>query len=154
MTSRRIATLMVHTSPLDQAGTGDAGGMNIYVCEAAQNMAAMGVQVDIFTRRTNNEVTDVVEVAPGVRVIQLNVGPVSGVTKELLPKLIPDLSVDVDTIHEKYDIVTNNVLTDVLFLLCHSRQETCALLLKHIHLIVHPQFHIFSQQCKEHAKTN
>ena len=83
---------MVHTSPLDQAGTGDAGGMNIYVCEAAQNMAAMGVQVDIFTRRTNTEVADVVEVAPGVRVIQLNVGPVSGVTKELLPKLIPDLS--------------------------------------------------------------
>ncbi|CAN2171994.1 RfaG Glycosyltransferase [Candidatus Nanopelagicaceae bacterium] len=92
MTSRRIATLMVHTSPLDQAGAGDAGGMNIYVCEAAQNMAAMGVKVDIFTRRTNNEVADVVEVAPGVRVIQLNVGPVSGVTKELLPKLIPDLS--------------------------------------------------------------
>jgi D-inositol-3-phosphate glycosyltransferase len=84
--------LMVHTSPLDQAGTGDAGGMNIYVCEAAQNMAAMGVQVDIFTRRTNNEVADVVEVAPGVRVIQLNVGPVSGVTKEQLPKLIPDMS--------------------------------------------------------------
>jgi D-inositol-3-phosphate glycosyltransferase len=90
--SRRVATLMVHTSPLDQAGTGDAGGMNIYVCEAAQNMAAMGVQVDIFTRRTNTEVADVVEVAPGVRVIQLNVGPVTGVTKEQLPKLIPDMS--------------------------------------------------------------
>jgi D-inositol-3-phosphate glycosyltransferase len=83
---------MVHTSPLDQAGTGDAGGMNIYVCESAQNMAAMGVQVDIFTRRTNNEVADIVEVAPGVRVIQLNVGPVTGVTKEQLPKLIPDMS--------------------------------------------------------------
>jgi D-inositol-3-phosphate glycosyltransferase len=107
MTSRRIATLMVHTSPLDQAGTGDAGGMNIYVCEAAQNMAAMGVQVDIFTRRTNNEVADVVEVAPGVRVIQLNVGPVSGVTKELLPKLIPDLSVAFKEalLATRYDII-------------------------------------------------
>jgi D-inositol-3-phosphate glycosyltransferase len=92
-TSRRVATLMVHTSPLDQAGTGDAGGMNIYVVEAAQNMAAMGVQVDIFTRRTNTEIADVVEVSPGVRVIQLSVGPVSGVTKEQLPKLIPELSV-------------------------------------------------------------
>jgi D-inositol-3-phosphate glycosyltransferase len=92
MTSRRIATLMVHTSPLDQAGTGDAGGMNIYVVEAAQNMAAMGVQVDIFTRRTDTDIADVVEVSPGVRVIQLNVGPVSGVTKEQLPKLIPELS--------------------------------------------------------------
>ena len=51
----RIATVMVHTSPLDQPGIGDAGGMNIYVLESAQRMAAMGVEVDIFTRRTENE---------------------------------------------------------------------------------------------------
>ena len=42
----RIATLMVHTSPLDQAGTGDAGGMNIYVVETAKKMADSGVKVD------------------------------------------------------------------------------------------------------------
>ncbi|CAN2172428.1 RfaG Glycosyltransferase [Candidatus Nanopelagicaceae bacterium] len=83
---------MVHTSPLDQAGTGDAGGMNIYVLEAAQNMAAMGVEVDIFTRRTNTEVADIVEVSAGVRVIQLNVGPVTGITKEQLPNFIPALA--------------------------------------------------------------
>lgn len=107
MTSRRIATLMVHTSPLDQAGTGDAGGMNIYVVEAAQNMAAMGVQVDIFTRRNNPDVADIVDVAPGVRVIQLNVGPVSGVTKEQLPKLIPDLSAAFREalVNTRYDII-------------------------------------------------
>jgi len=35
----RIATLMVHTSPLDQAGIGDAGGMNVYVVESAKKMA-------------------------------------------------------------------------------------------------------------------
>jgi D-inositol-3-phosphate glycosyltransferase len=98
---------MVHTSPLDQAGTGDAGGMNIYVCEAAQNMAAQGVKVDIFTRRTNSEIADVVEVSPGVRVIQLNVGPVSGVTKEQLPALIPDLAVAFKKAltEEKYDVI-------------------------------------------------
>lgn len=98
---------MVHTSPLDQAGTGDAGGMNIYVVEAAQNMAAMGVQVDIFTRRNNPDVADVVDVAPGVRVIQLNVGPVSGVTKEQLPKLIPDLSAAFNEAlsQNQYDII-------------------------------------------------
>jgi D-inositol-3-phosphate glycosyltransferase len=88
----RIATLMVHTSPLDQPGIGDAGGMNIYVAESAERMAAMGVKVDIFTRRTNSQVADIVEVSPGVRVIQLNVGPLAGVTKELLPKLIPDIA--------------------------------------------------------------
>jgi len=98
---------MVHTSPLDQAGTGDAGGMNIYVVEAAQNMAAQGVQVDIFTRCNNAEVADIVEFAPGVRVIQLNVGPVSGVTKEQLPKLIPDLSAAFKEYlsREHYDVI-------------------------------------------------
>jgi D-inositol-3-phosphate glycosyltransferase len=106
-TSCRVATLMVHTSPLDQAGTGDAGGMNIYVVEAAQNMAAMGVQVDIFTRRTDTDIADVVEVSPGVRVIQLNVGPVSGVTKEQLPKLIPELSVAFSKAmsNDHYDVI-------------------------------------------------
>ena len=88
----RIATLMVHTSPLDQPGIGDAGGMNIYVTESAERMAAMGVQVDIFTRRTNKDVADIVEISPGVRVRQLNVGPVDGVTKERLPELIGELS--------------------------------------------------------------
>jgi len=83
---------MVHTSPLDQAGTGDAGGMNIYVCEAANQMAAQGISVDIFTRRANNNHPDIVDLGNGVRVIHLNVGPVDGVTKEELPGLIPDMA--------------------------------------------------------------
>ena len=90
--NRRVATLMVHTSPLDQAGTGDAGGMNIYVCESAQQMAAQGIKVDIFTRRANNDYPDVVDLGNGVRVIHLNVGPVDGLTKEVLPSYIPELS--------------------------------------------------------------
>ena len=37
---RRIATLSVHTSPLEQPGTGDAGGLNVYVVEVARRLAA------------------------------------------------------------------------------------------------------------------
>lgn len=99
---------MVHTSPLEQPGIGDAGGMNIYVVESAERMAAMGVQVDIFTRRTNSQVADIVEVSPGVRVIHLNVGPLSGVTKEELPKLIPDLATEFERLisgETKYDLI-------------------------------------------------
>jgi D-inositol-3-phosphate glycosyltransferase len=106
--NRRVATLMVHTSPLDQAGTGDAGGMNIYVCESAHQMAAQGIAVDIFTRRANNDHPDVVDLGNGVRVIHLNVGPVDGVTKEALPALIPDLSKAFKaalTGDTKYDII-------------------------------------------------
>jgi D-inositol-3-phosphate glycosyltransferase len=87
----RIATLMVHTSPLDQPGIGDAGGMNIYVVESAERMAAMGVSVDIFTRRQNSELPDIVEISAGVRVRHLNVGALHA-TKEDLPALIPALS--------------------------------------------------------------
>jgi D-inositol-3-phosphate glycosyltransferase len=88
----RIATLMVHTSPLDQPGIGDAGGMNIYVAENAKRMAAMGVEVDIFTRRTDPNQADVVEFAPGVNVLHIDGGPVGPVTKEDLPQYIDELS--------------------------------------------------------------
>ena len=36
---RRVALVSVHTSPLAQPGTGDAGGMNVYVWQTAQRLA-------------------------------------------------------------------------------------------------------------------
>ena len=83
---------MVHTSPLDQPGAGDAGGMNIYVAESAKRMAAMGVSIDIFTRRAHADLPDTVELTPGVTVRHLDAGPVEGVTKEELPQYIPALA--------------------------------------------------------------
>lgn len=82
---------MVHTSPLDQPGIGDAGGMNIYVVEGAQRMAAMGVSVDIFTRGQSDQQAEIVEISDGVRVCHLNVGT-AATSKEDLPALIPDLA--------------------------------------------------------------
>jgi D-inositol-3-phosphate glycosyltransferase len=87
----RIATLMVHTSPLDQAGIGDAGGMNIYVVESAQRMAAMGLKVDIFTRRTDPDAPEIVEISPGVRVRHFDCGH-GQLSKEQLPTHIAGLS--------------------------------------------------------------
>ena len=49
---RRIAMVSVHTSPLEQPGTGDAGGMNVYIAEVAKQLAKRGREVDIFTRAT------------------------------------------------------------------------------------------------------
>ena len=97
---------MVHTSPLDQPGAGDAGGMNIYVVESAERMAAMGVSVDIFTRRHNPDLPDIVELSAGVRVRHLNIGACSA-TKEELPALIPNLSDAFSKVleDEKYDVL-------------------------------------------------
>ena len=102
----RIATVMVHTSPLDQPGIGDAGGMNIYVLESAQRMAAMGVSVDIFTRRTNASQPDIVEISPGVRVRHFECGHGS-LTKEQLPAHIHGLSKEFLRIvkSENYDVI-------------------------------------------------
>ena len=44
----RVAMLSVHTSPLEQPGTGDAGGMNVYVVEVAHQLARRGVEVEIY----------------------------------------------------------------------------------------------------------
>jgi D-inositol-3-phosphate glycosyltransferase len=97
---------MVHTSPLDQPGAGDAGGMNIYVVESAERMAAMGVSVDIFTRRHSPYLPDVVELSAGVRVRHLNIGANSA-TKEELPALIPNISDAFSKVleDEKYDVL-------------------------------------------------
>ena len=46
--------ISLHTSPLDQPGTGDAGGMNVYVVELARRLAARGIAVEIFTRATRS----------------------------------------------------------------------------------------------------
>jgi D-inositol-3-phosphate glycosyltransferase len=104
--SGRIAVLMVHTSPLEQPGIGDAGGMNIYVVESAQRMAAMGVSVDIFTRRTHTSETEIVEISPGVRVRYFDCGH-GTLTKEQLPVHISGLSKEFLRIvkDEKYDAI-------------------------------------------------
>lgn len=81
----RVAVLSVHTSPLAQPGTGDAGGMNVYVLQTALHMAQRGVQVEIFTRATSSADAPVVHVAPGVLVRNVIAGPFEGLDKYDLP---------------------------------------------------------------------
>ncbi|GEL95732.1 glycosyltransferase [Cellulomonas composti] len=65
MSAPRIAMLSVHTSPLDQPGTGDAGGMNVYVLELSRALAARGARVEIFTRATSSDLPETMAL-PGV----------------------------------------------------------------------------------------
>ena len=82
---RRIATVSVHTSPLEQPGTGDAGGLNVYVVEVAKRLAERGVEVDIFTRAVSRDQPQVAELAPGVLVRHLAAGPFEDLDKSDLP---------------------------------------------------------------------
>ena len=82
---RRVAMISLHTSPLDQPGTGDAGGMNVYVIELSRRLAAQGIEVDIFTRATSSALDPVVPACDGVTVRHVHAGPFEGLTKGELP---------------------------------------------------------------------
>ena len=102
--------LSVHTSPLAQPGTGDAGGMNVYVLQSALQMARRGVEVEIFTRATSSADAPVVRVAPGVLVRNVVAGPFEGLDKYDLPTQLCAFTAGVlraEATHEPgyYDIV-------------------------------------------------
>jgi D-inositol-3-phosphate glycosyltransferase len=82
---RRIATISVHTSPLEQPGTGDAGGLNVYVVEVSRRLAARGVEVEIFTRAVSRDAPPVAELVPGVLVRHVPAGPFEELDKADLP---------------------------------------------------------------------
>ena len=81
----RIAILSVHTSPMHQPGTGDSGGMNVYIAETAKRIAQRGIEVEIFTRATSLTEPEMTELAPGVLVRHIPAGPFEGLRKEDLP---------------------------------------------------------------------
>lgn len=107
---RRLCVLSVHTSPLEQPGTGDAGGMNVYIVQTARRMAERGVQVEIFTRATSSEHAPVVELVPGVLVRHVAAGPFEGLGKNDLPSQLCAFTASVlraEARHEPgyYDVV-------------------------------------------------
>jgi D-inositol-3-phosphate glycosyltransferase len=85
----RVAVLSVHTSPIDQPGTGDSGGMNVYIREVAEQLAARGVGIDVFTRSRSPEELHDRELAPGSRIVRIDAGPAVPVPKGVLPRYLP-----------------------------------------------------------------
>jgi len=75
----------LHTSPLDQPGTGDAGGLNVYVVEVAKQLARRGIEVEIFTRAVCPDTPPAVELVPGVLVRNVVAGPFEELDKNSLP---------------------------------------------------------------------
>jgi D-inositol-3-phosphate glycosyltransferase len=107
---RRIATISVHTSPLDQPGTGDAGGLNVYVVEVARRLAARGVEVEVFTRAVSRDAPPVAELAPGVLVRHVIAGPFEELDKADLPAQLCHFTLEVlraEAAYEpgRYDLV-------------------------------------------------
>lgn len=71
----RIGLLSVHTSPLEQPGSGDSGGMNVYLTSLAARLAGRGADVDIFTRASGGDLPPTVRMGTGVAVHHIEAGP-------------------------------------------------------------------------------
>jgi D-inositol-3-phosphate glycosyltransferase len=100
---RRIATISLHTSPLDQPGTGDAGGLNVYVVETARQLARRDVEVEIFTRAVCPDSPPVVELTPGVLVRNVVAGPFEELDKNSLPSQICPFTFEVLRTEASFD---------------------------------------------------
>lgn len=85
----RVAMLSEHASPVALLGSEDAGGQNVYVDQVSRNVAALGFQVDVFTRRDSEEPADQLEWAPGVRVVHLRAGPPRFIKKDPMWRHMP-----------------------------------------------------------------
>ncbi len=88
----RVAYISLHTSPLEQPGVGDAGGMNVYIKELAATMARRGVGVDVFTRRNDDDLPEVVEPEPGYRVVHVDAGPSRRLPVSDLPEYVAEFA--------------------------------------------------------------
>lgn len=103
---RRIAAIVMHTSPLEQPGVGDAGGLNTYVVQTSKRLAALGVQVDVFTRATSPDQPPTAELAPGVTVRHIVAGPYPNPGKDQLPTRLAAFIEGVSKIDDgRYDLV-------------------------------------------------
>ena len=108
--TRSIALISEHASPLATLGGVDGGGQNVYVGELAKSLAALGYEIDIFTRRDSELVPEWAEWTNGVRIFYVPAGPARHVAKEdLLPHMEAFTANTVELMRRRpYDLVHAN----------------------------------------------
>lgn len=87
----RIAVISYHSSPIQEPGSGDAGGMTVYVRRLAEALSVRGIRTDVFTRSADGGRSPVV-LSPGVRVIPIEAGPRAPLPKEELQEHVADFA--------------------------------------------------------------
>jgi len=84
--TKRVALVSEHASPLGVLGGVDSGGQNVYVGQLAKHLAALGWEVDVFTRRDSDLLPEIAEWVDRIRIVHVPAGPARYVRKEdMLP---------------------------------------------------------------------
>jgi D-inositol-3-phosphate glycosyltransferase len=106
----RIAILSVHSSPLGQPGTGDTGGMSIYIRELTRALAKLGHKVDIFTRVQDPVTPEIIDLDLNTRQIHIQAGEPADLDKLLIYSHVPDFACKVESFRKQ-----NNLNYDLIF---------------------------------------
>jgi glycosyltransferase involved in cell wall biosynthesis/phosphoheptose isomerase len=88
----QIALISEHASPLSILGGVDCGGQNLYVAKVAKALTSLGYEVDVFTRRDDDQLPDMVEWDQGIRVLYVPAGPPRFIRKEDLYPFMQDFT--------------------------------------------------------------
>jgi D-inositol-3-phosphate glycosyltransferase len=88
-----VLLVSLHTSPLEQPGSGDAGGMNVYVRHLAAGLADAGHTVDMAVLDRSPgapgaEGLRAEPVGPGMRLLTVTLPGAAGAAKEDLPRFV------------------------------------------------------------------
>lgn len=85
-----IALISDHADPAAAIGLEEAGGQNVYVRQVGETLAALGWQVDMFTRKTQADLPTIVEHSPYCRTIRLTAGPEQFIPRDRLFEYMPE----------------------------------------------------------------
>ncbi len=88
----RIAMLSIHSSPLGELGTGETGGMSVYIRELSRELGKAGHSIDIYTCADDGQQANELFLSENVRLTHLRIGRAGDVTKNSLPGLLPEVS--------------------------------------------------------------
>jgi glycosyltransferase involved in cell wall biosynthesis len=85
-----IALISVHGDPATDIGKEEAGGQNIYVRQLGESLAKLGWQVDMFTRKQDENDPTIVQHSDHCRTIRLTAGPLSFIPRDELFPYLPE----------------------------------------------------------------
>jgi D-inositol-3-phosphate glycosyltransferase len=87
-----IAIVSLHASPVAALGSGENGGMNVYIRAVCEELSRRGIASEVFTRRSSPEGPDRERIAERSWVTRLSVGPAEDIDKGRLFDLLPDFT--------------------------------------------------------------
>lgn len=85
-----IALISDHADPAADVGREEAGGQNVYVRHVGETLAALGWQVDMFTRKVCEDDQDIVQHSPYCRTIRLKAGAEAYIPRDKLFEHMPE----------------------------------------------------------------